>query len=96
MLLNAPEATTAAQKNLLLYKARLPETIVNVRGRERHYSIDSHGFKYLKHHSQYSVAELYNTQIVQEHYLAKCQAVLKDSLNDINRVHVFNWKVRRF
>jgi hypothetical protein len=95
VLLNAPEATAAAQKNLLLYKAGPPETIVDVRGREGHYSIDSHGFRYLKHHSQYSVAELHNTQIVQEHYLAECQAVLEDSLNDVDRVHVFNWRVRR-
>ena len=81
--------------NLLLYKAGPPETIVDVRGREGHYSIDSHGFRYLKHHFQYSVADFHNTQIVQEHYLAECQAALEDSLDDVDRVHVFNWRVRR-
>lgn len=66
VLLNEPRATTDAQKNLLLYKAGPPETVVDVRGREQQYSLDSHGFRYLKHCSQYSVAELHNTQTVPE------------------------------
>ena len=95
ILVNAPKARAGEKKNLLLYKAGPPETVVDVRGREEQYSLDSHGFRYLKHCSQYSVAELHSTQTVQEHYLAECEAVLKNSLDGVDRVHLFNWRVRR-
>lgn len=83
----------AESKDLLVYKTGPPETVVDVRGREEQYSLDSHGFRYLKHCSQYSVSELHNVQIVQRHYLAECEAILKDCLDGVDRVHLFDWRV---
>jgi hypothetical protein len=92
--LDGPKNATHAHQTLLSYKAGTPEKIIDVRGREEQYSLDSHGFRYLRHSSRLSVAELHDPQMVQKYYLAECEAVLRDLLEGVDRVHLFNWRVR--
>lgn len=67
--------------------------VVNdVSGEEDNYTLDSHGFQYVRHES--SEREFTDDSPVREVYYEECERILQN-VTGASRIHVFNHKVRR-
>lgn len=89
------EESADRRKKTISFDTGPPEIIHDVRGQEECFSLDSHGFVYIKHHSKYTVAELHDRGTVQERYLAECETILRDRLSGVDRIYLFDWRVRK-
>lgn len=69
-----------------------PFTITDISGHETSYSLDTHGFQYIRHISAETLFT--NEHAIVTAYYDECKELLK-SVTGANRVHVFNHKVRR-
>jgi len=66
--------------------------VTDVSGDEDLYSLDSHGFQYVRHESRET--DFTEEQAIRETYYKECEQLLKD-VTGAGRVHIFNHKVRR-
>lgn len=88
-----PEAEDKRQTNLKFELAAAAETIEDVRGRESLFTLDSHGFQYIRHHSNVSEFEFYEGTGVEDKYLPECEEVLKQQLDGVDEILLFDWRV---
>ena len=68
------------------------ERIQDLRGQERLYGIDSHGFQVLEHYS--AIKDWSDKQAVEEHYLPEVERLIANHLDGVDEVYIFNWRVR--
>lgn len=88
-----PEAEDQRQTNLKFELAPTAEIIQDVRGRESLFTLDSHGFQYTKHHSNVSESEFRDGTAVEDRYLPECELVLKQQLDGVDEILLFDWRV---
>ena len=67
-------------------------TITDLSGEEENYTLDSHGFQYIRHES--GDKDFTDEQAIQSAYYQECEQLIKD-VTGATRVHIFNHKVRR-
>lgn len=70
------------------------ETINDVRGKENLYIIDKHGFQFIKHPSCLSDSELLDKNKLRKSYIPECELLIQKTLDDVDEVVVFDWRVR--
>jgi hypothetical protein len=71
-----------------------PFVITDVNGDEASYTLDGHGFQYLKHHSNESAFT--DEEAITTQYYDECQRIIKSAVSGpVKKVHIFNHKVRR-
>lgn len=68
-----------------------PETITNIRGIEEQFTLDKHGFKYMSSPTAFS--DWGNRRAVEENYLPEVEALLLNSVQDVDEVLIFDWRV---
>jgi hypothetical protein len=95
VLTDIPKESADQRKDNLSFKTGPPETIHDVRGHEQSYSLDRHGFAYIKHRTKFSIAELHNGGIVQQQYFAECEEILRGHLNGVDKIRIFDWRVSK-
>ncbi|KAK3994435.1 hypothetical protein QBC44DRAFT_391705 [Cladorrhinum sp. PSN332] len=66
--------------------------ISDITGEEDSYTLDKHGFEYVKHESEDK--EFTDEQAIRSHYYPECEKLIKD-VTGASCVHIFNHKVRR-
>jgi hypothetical protein len=67
-------------------------TVTDVTGDEEKYTLDTHGFQYVRHQSREQ--DFTDEERIQTAYYDECVKLLKD-VTGATRVHIFNHKVRR-
>lgn len=68
-----------------------PEAITNVRGIEDTFTLDDHGFAYVKWPTLFQLWD--NRRAVEEIYLPEIEALFKESVPGVDEVVVFDWRV---
>jgi hypothetical protein len=69
-----------------------PEVITNVRGIADRFTLDDHGFAYVKWPTLFHLWD--SRQAVEEIYLPEVETLLKESIPGVDEVVVFDWRVR--
>ena len=81
------------RKTNLRFEGAEPEQVHDVRGEEELYTLDRHGFQYVKHTSKLTDDELRDSRVVEDSYYRECEAVLRQKLEGVDQVLVFDWRV---
>lgn len=68
------------------------ETITSIRGVEDQFTLDKHGFKYTSSPTAFS--DWGNRQAVEENYLPEVEALLHKSVEEVDEILIFDWRVR--
>lgn len=66
--------------------------VTDVTGNENEYTLDGHGFQYLRHESVEK--DFIDDEAIEKGYYEECRQLLK-KVTGASRVHIFNHKVRR-
>jgi hypothetical protein len=81
------------RKDNLTYKPGPLEKVHDVRGAGNHFTLDQHGFEYIRHSTRVSDVNIYSKEHVENIYLPECEQLLKNVLDGADEVHVFDWRV---
>ncbi|KAF6229943.1 hypothetical protein HO133_004280 [Letharia lupina] len=87
------DAADQRQHNLVFEEGEVT-VIKNVRGHEDDYSLDKNGFCYLRHGTALEASRFYDRDAVEETYLPECEELLKSSIEGVDQVCIFDWRVR--
>ncbi len=91
LFLNIPaDAKDKRESNLVFDKGK--QIIRDIRGDESRFNLDDHGFCFRNHKS--AVDDLRNHDIIENEYLFECEQLLKDEVDNVDRVVIFDWRVR--
>jgi hypothetical protein len=69
------------------------ELVEDVRDNVNQFSLDKHGFTYITHRTQLQGADFKDRKKVEELYLPECEDIIRQTLEDVDQVHFFNWLV---
>lgn len=69
------------------------ELVEDVRGEFDKFSLDKHGFTYRVHESQLQGADFEDKKKVEEIYLPECEEIIRQTAENVDQVHFFNWVV---
>jgi hypothetical protein len=69
-------------------------TIIDVRGRQNEFSLDVHGFQYIEHNWKFNNFD--DANLIQEKYLDEVIELLMETIQGIERIEFFDWRVRKF
>ncbi|KAK5659825.1 hypothetical protein OQA88_1037 [Cercophora sp. LCS_1] len=64
----------------------------DIRGEEELYSLETHGFRFIKHDQSFSAFT--DARVVEEQYLPEVEAIIRNNVPGANKVVVFNWRLR--
>jgi hypothetical protein len=85
-----PEDARDKRKTNVVFEEK--DTIIHdVRGNEDQFSLDKTGFMYCKH--QTAVTDFEVHQDVEENYLPEVEKLLREKVEGVDQVFLFNWKV---
>jgi hypothetical protein len=65
----------------------------DVRGHEAEYSLDKHGFQYIKHHQTFDAFD--DEQRIIDEYLPQVERTIRDSIPYAEKIFVYDWRVRK-
>ena len=68
------------------------ETITNVRGRQKDFTLDEQGFCFLHHPTAFIHWD--DRQAIENLYLPEIINLLQQELEDVDHVQIFDWQVR--
>lgn len=92
ILIDIPEDAGDRRYNNIKFEQK-EQTFRNVRGHERSFDLDDHGFTYRSHDFNFDNYE--HRQSVERVYLPKVERFLKAEVEGIDKVFFFDWRVRR-
>lgn len=92
LFLNIPNTATDARRTNLAFRAHDFEDVEDVRGNERTFELDKHGFQFRRHKSQ--LDNFSNAQAVESSYLKEVEDLVKREVNGADKVTIFEWRVR--
>lgn len=75
----------------IVYESRQVQ-FQDLRGREHLYDLDEHGFAYVHHQTDFQDYE--NLAAVETEYFAACSEILKNNLEGVDDIFIFDWRVR--
>ncbi|OIW25250.1 hypothetical protein CONLIGDRAFT_648290 [Coniochaeta ligniaria NRRL 30616] len=84
---------TYKKSNIEFNSAPEPERIRDLRGQEHKYSLNSHGFQVIEHHSD--IADWSDKQAIENQYLPQVQQLFTSHLDEVDEVKIFNWRKRK-
>ncbi|KAI1137150.1 hypothetical protein F5Y05DRAFT_79894 [Hypoxylon sp. FL0543] len=67
--------------------------IHDVRGEERNYELDEHGFKFFSHNLDFE--DFHDDQRIEREYLPQVEKMMLEKIPSANKVFVFNWRLRK-
>lgn len=92
-LLSAPPP--GQPKSNLTFRPGAPEPVEDVRrSPPGTFTLDAHGFAYLRHRSTLSPRDFRSRAAIEGAYLPECEALLRAALDGVDELHVYNWRLR--
>ncbi|KAJ9650774.1 hypothetical protein H2198_009929 [Neophaeococcomyces mojaviensis] len=77
----------------LRFKDGLPEIVHDVRGQEYEFNLNINGFAFSRH--AFQAAWFTNASNIVNLYLPQMEQLLRQNIQDIDRVYFFDWRIRR-
>jgi hypothetical protein len=68
-----------------------PEMVQDIRGRERDFGLDVHGFQVARH--EWAMRDWLDVAAVEREYLPEVKRFLSEQIPGIKDVHLYNWRV---
>jgi hypothetical protein len=68
-----------------------PKAVTDIRGREEEFDLDSHGFKFLSRPTSFT--QWSDRRAVEGKYLPEVEALIKDTVERVDEVQIFDWRV---
>ncbi|KAF2105157.1 hypothetical protein BDV96DRAFT_509883 [Lophiotrema nucula] len=87
-----PKRLQYRQTNLEFEEGK-PQIVQDIRGRERQFALDSHGFQ-VSHHN-WTMDQWYSTDAVQNKYLPVVEDLIRQDIPNVTQVRIFDWRIRR-
>ncbi|KAL8897523.1 MAG: hypothetical protein Q9207_007175 [Kuettlingeria erythrocarpa] len=91
ILIDIPEDVPDQRFTNLVYDAK-EEIFHDVRGKEQEYSLNDNGFMYRQHNFGFDDYE--DRSAVEAHYLPKIDQLIRAEVEDVDKVFLFDWRVR--
>ena len=85
-----PDAADQRYNNLVFENKE--ETFHNIRGQERKFSLNGHGFTF--RHYDFDFDDFEDRASVESIYLPKVEKFIKAEIEDVDKVFFFDWRVR--
>jgi hypothetical protein len=79
--------------NNLKFESAEPETITDVRPNIDAFTLDNHGFAFLQ--APTTTTQWKDRREVEENYLPEVKDLIKQEVEDVDEVEIFDWRVRR-
>ncbi|KAK4455291.1 hypothetical protein QBC34DRAFT_389712 [Podospora aff. communis PSN243] len=95
ILLDIPEDSPEQRRHNLVFEDGPVETVHDVRGRESEYSLDKNGFTYIKRASNMAPDDFTNRDKVTNVFLPELEAMLKETLDDVDQVFIYDYRRRQ-
>ncbi|GIK05167.1 hypothetical protein Aspvir_009270 [Aspergillus viridinutans] len=83
------------QGHNLVFERGEAQRVTDARGIESSFDLDRNGFIYRTHKPPLTPEEFTDAEKVEKVYLADCEKVLRDEVDDVTEVLMFDWRVRR-
>ncbi|KAM0812687.1 hypothetical protein AB5N19_12678 [Seiridium cardinale] len=94
VLIDVPEhSEDQRQSNLTFHDGQI-EKIRDVRSSITDYKLDIHGFQFIRHDTKLQPNDFLSKKQVESKYLSECEALIHQNMNNVDRVHFYNWLVR--
>ncbi|KAL8904625.1 MAG: hypothetical protein Q9207_003146 [Kuettlingeria erythrocarpa] len=93
LFIDLPAHVSDPRRTNLEFQPKAAEDVVDVRGYEASFSLDIHGFKYIKHTT--SVVNFHVIADMKEKYFKEVEEIIRDNVEDVERVEIFDWRIRR-
>lgn len=94
IFIQIPEDLPNIRRTNLVFGKGEKQLVTDVRGREDQYKLNEHGFQVLRAPTTFK--DFTSKEAVEAVYLPECIQLLKDNVEDVDRVYFFNWRVRSF
>lgn len=94
ILTDIPKDAPDQRKTNLTFTEGREELVVNCRGIENNFSLDTHGFSFHKHKSALTPDDFHNRQEVESTYLPECEELLRKLVQNVDQVFFYNWRLR--
>lgn len=88
---NVSEDTGLQQTTNLVFQTGEPETVHDARGIERTFQLDTEGFTFVTHRT--NVGDFKDTYEIETRYFQEMEHLLRQHVEDIDRVYFFDWRV---
>jgi hypothetical protein len=82
---------THSRTNMDWYHAA-PEVMHDIRGSEKNFTLDTHGFGFLN--SPTTFEQWNDNELTEKIYLPEVIQILKDNVEDVSHIEIFDWRVR--
>jgi hypothetical protein len=92
IFLQIPEDLPNIRRTNLVFGKGEKQLVEDVRGSEDHYKLNEHGFQILRAPTTFE--NFTSKDAVEAVYLPECIQLLKENVEDVDRVYFFNWRVR--
>ncbi|KAL9026671.1 MAG: hypothetical protein Q9196_004694 [Gyalolechia fulgens] len=92
LFVDLPAHVSDQRRTNLEFRSKDAEDIIDVRGYEASFSLDIHGFQFIKHTT--SVEDFHDLTEVQEKYFKEVAEIIRDNVEDVERVVIFDWRLR--
>jgi hypothetical protein len=93
ILIDIPKDSPDQRKENLVFKDGEEEIVYNVRTTTEEYSLDKHGFTFVKHVSQLHGPDFFQRELVDSVFLSECESLIKETLTGVDRIYFYNWLV---
>ena len=95
VLIDLPEDAKDQRRTNLSFHEADEETVNDVRGGTKDLDIDTHGFTYVTQRSNLRMADFDDQDKIENQYLPECEELIRNVLDNVDKVHIFNWLVSR-
>ncbi|TAQ90712.1 hypothetical protein B7494_g1008 [Chlorociboria aeruginascens] len=94
ILIDLPKDTPVARKTNLVFSEGFEENVADVREHIRDFNLDTHGFTYATHTTQLEGVAFNDKTQVENVYIPECEKILRDAMDGVDQVHIYNWLIR--
>ncbi|KAL7955402.1 hypothetical protein V8C34DRAFT_316484 [Trichoderma compactum] len=92
LFVDLPSHVSDQRRTNLIFQPKDTRDVVDVRGDESSFSLDVQGFSFVTHVT--SVVDFHDAVQVKEKYFQEVEGILKNNLQDVKRVEIFDWRLR--
>jgi len=93
ILIDLPDGTEETQRTNLVFCDGPKEKVADVTGREASFTLDRNGFAFIKDDLPIRSTEFADRTMVESVYLPACERIIRETLDDVDEVVFYNWRV---
>jgi hypothetical protein len=93
ILIDIPPDAPDQRRTNCTFASQSKILVKDVRDNLEGFQLDTHGFTFVKHESKLKDTQFKDRVEVEKMYVKECEDLIKQYLEGVDRVHIFNWLV---